>query len=187
MRPLTYASLALVVLIVSWAVFRFVVRRDYQRHGKLTPLAVFMEYVAIGSWVGFSYANVPRDWPAVHVGPGLEVVGSILFYGGLALTLLSMTSLGFGRSHGRSVTQLRQSGFYRWSRNPQAVAFVAAIIGNLALWPSWKNLVSLVLLVVLLRLMVHTEEEHLQRVFGADYDQYCRRVPRFVGLRTGGE
>jgi len=40
---------------------------------------------------------------------------------------------------------------------------------------------------VLLRLMVHTEEEHLLRVFGAEYEQYCRRVHRFLGLRRGGE
>jgi protein-S-isoprenylcysteine O-methyltransferase Ste14 len=187
MRLLAYASLVLVVLLVSFIAFRVVVRRDYQRNGKLTPLSVFTEYVAIGSWVAFTSANLPQDWPTVHVGPVLEVLGSVLFYGGLALTVLILILLGLRRSHGREVSGLKQSGFYRWSRNPQAVAFMAAIVGNLVLWPAWKNVVSLALLMVLLRLMVHTEEEHLRRVFGAEYEQYCRRVPRFVGLRPGGE
>jgi protein-S-isoprenylcysteine O-methyltransferase Ste14 len=185
MGSLAYASLAVVVLLVSFLVFRVVVRRDYQRKGQLTLFSTVMEYVAIVSWVGLSYINRPLDWPAVHVGPALEALGSILFYGGLSLTVLSLVALGIRRSHGHEVTRLKQSGFYRLSRNPQAVAFVVAIIGNLVLWPTWKNLVSLVLLAVLLHLMIRTEEEHLRRAFGEEYEQYCRRVPRFVGLRGG--
>jgi protein-S-isoprenylcysteine O-methyltransferase Ste14 len=184
MGLLTYAGLAFSVLLLSFLVFRVVTRRDYQRRGKLGPLSVFMEYLAIGSWVAFTYANAPPDWPAVHVGPVLEILGSILFYGGLSLTVLILLSLGFRRSHGREVAGLRQSGFYGLSRNPQALVFVVAILGNLALWPTWNNLVSLVLLVALLHLMIRTEEEHLRQVFGEEYVQYCQRVPRFFGLPT---
>jgi protein-S-isoprenylcysteine O-methyltransferase Ste14 len=161
MGLVTYTSLAFIVLLVSFVVFRVVVRRDYQRRGELSPISVFMEYLAIGSF------------------------GSILFYGGLSLTVLIILSLGIRRSHGREVTRLRQSGVYRLSRNPQALAFVVAIIGNLVLWPTWKNLLSLVLLVVLLHLMIRTEEEHLRRVFGEEYEQYRQRVPRFLGLPGG--
>jgi protein-S-isoprenylcysteine O-methyltransferase Ste14 len=187
MGPFTYAGLAAVVLLVSYLVFRVVVRRDYERHGRLAPLSVFMEYVAIVSWVGFTYVNLPEDWPRVHVGPVLEAFGSALFCGGLSLTAIILVFLGFRRSHGREVTKLRQSGFYGLSRNPQAMAFVVAIIGHLVLWPTWKNLVSFGLLLALLRLMVHTEEEHLRRVFGEEYERYYRRVPRFIGLRRGAE
>ncbi len=185
MGPFAYASLAFVILLVNFLVFRVVVRRDYQRTGQLTPLSTLMEYVAIGSWVGFSYINRPPDWPAVHVGPVLKALGSILFYGGLSLTVLSLVALGIRRSHGHEVTRLKQSGFYRLSRNPQALAFVVAIIGNLVLWPTWKNLVSLGLLVVLLCLMIRTEEEHLGRAFGEEYEHYCQRVPRVLSLRRG--
>jgi protein-S-isoprenylcysteine O-methyltransferase Ste14 len=183
MGLLTYAGVAAVVLLVSFIVFRVVVRRDYERHGRLTPLSVFMEYVAFLSWVGFTSVNLPRDWPRVHVGPVLEVLGSVLFYGGLSLTAIALVFLGVRCSHGREVSRLRQSGFHGLSRNPQAMAFVVAIIGHLVLWPTWQNLVSLGLLLALLRLMVHTEEEHLRRVFGEEYERYCRRVPRFIGLR----
>lgn len=31
--------------------------------------------------------------------------------------------------------------------------------------------------------MVATEEEHLRRVFGGKYDQYCRDTPRYLTLR----
>ena len=108
---------------------------------------------------------------------------SILFYGGLLLTVLAMVLLGIRRSHGREVGALRQSGFYALTRNPQALFFAVAIFGNLVLWPTWRNLVALILLLVLMHLMVLTEEEHLRRVFGAEYARYCRRVPRYFGFR----
>ncbi|UCC74531.1 MAG: isoprenylcysteine carboxylmethyltransferase family protein [Gemmatimonadota bacterium] len=179
----TYVILAVLTLVIAYVVFRVIVRRDYQRKGKLTPFSSFMEYVAIGSWVYFTYVNVPPDWPAIHVSPALEVIGSILFYGGLAVTLVALVWLGVRRSHGLEVSQLKQSGVYGLTRNPQSLAFVVAIIGNLILWPTWQNLVALIMLAVVLQLMILTEEEHLREVFGEAYETYCRRVPRYVGLR----
>jgi protein-S-isoprenylcysteine O-methyltransferase Ste14 len=105
-------------------------------------------------------------------------------YAGLVFVVLVISFVVFRRSHGRDVTGLRQSGLYRFSRNPQVVAFLIAVVGNLALWPTWETTVSLLLLAVLLRMMIHTEQEHLLRVFGEEYVQYCRRVPRLVGLPT---
>jgi protein-S-isoprenylcysteine O-methyltransferase Ste14 len=31
-------------------------------------------------------------------------------------------------------------------------------------------------------LMVLAEEEHLRRVHGETYDEYCRRIPRHIGI-----
>jgi len=30
--------------------------------------------------------------------------------------------------------------------------------------------------------MATTEEEHLAQVFGEEYQQYCAKVPRYVGI-----
>jgi len=180
---IVYASLAVLVLAVGFVVFRVIVRRDYRQKGRMTRFSIFMAYVGICSYVSFTYVNLPPDWPAIHVSAGLEVIGSLLFYGGLALMVLNMVWLGIQRSHGQDVSQLKESGFYRWTRNPQALAFVIALVGNLILWPTWQNLVALILLAVLMHFMVLTEEEHLRTVFGEEYEQYCQRVPRFLGFR----
>jgi protein-S-isoprenylcysteine O-methyltransferase Ste14 len=180
---MAYASAAALVLGVGFLAFRVIVRRDYRQKGRMTPFSIFVAYVAICSYVYFTYVNLPPDWPAVHVSPVLEVIGSVLFYGGLALMPFNMIWLGTQRSHGQKGYQLKQSGFYRWTRNPQALAFVIALVGNLTLWPTWQDLVALILLAVLMHFMVLTEEEHLRRVFGEEYEQYCQRVPRFLGFR----
>ncbi len=182
MEATTYGILVVLTLAIAYVVFRVIVRRDYRRKGKLTPFSTFMEYVAILSWVYLTYQNRPADWPTVHVGTVLEITGSILFYGGMAITLFNLAALGIRRSHGQEVNRLKQSGFYRATRNPQAVAFFLAIVGYVILWPAWRGVVALMMLAVLLHLMVITEEEHLRDVFGEEYVRYCGRVPRYIGV-----
>jgi protein-S-isoprenylcysteine O-methyltransferase Ste14 len=183
MEPLTYLGFAIQVLAVAFVVFRVVVRREYLRAGRLTPLSTLLEWLAIGSWVWFCWVNRPSDWPAVHVGPALQVVGWVLFIGGWAVALAGMLRLGLRRTHGLQVNALRQTGLYRLTRNPQIVAFLTAIAGYVVLWPTWRHVGTLVLLVVVCHMMIMTEEEHLRDVFGDEYERYCQRVPRYVGLR----
>ncbi len=183
MGLLVYVGAAVTVMAVNFAIFRVAVRRDYRRSGRLTPFSAFLEYVAIGSWVVFGYLNRTPDWPAVHVAALQEVIGWVLFLGGWAVTLIGIVGLGLGRSHGLQVNALRQTGLYRFSRNPQVLAFLIAMIGHLILWPTWRNLGVLILVAVLLHWMIMSEEEHLGDVFGEEYERYCERVPRYIGLK----
>lgn len=183
MAPLTYLVSALLILIIAYVVFRIAVRRDYRRSGRLTPLSTFLEYVAILSWVCFANLNIPRGWPAVHVGLLQEVVGWVLFIGGWLIVFAAFFRLGIRRSHGLQVNTLRQTGLYRLTRNPQVVALIVAMFGYLVLWPTWRNVGVLILMVVLCHLMILSEEEHLRDIFGEEYERYCRRVPRYIRLR----
>ena len=75
------------------------------------------------------------------------------------------------------------TGFYRYVRNPMYIGFLT---GWLGLWIIFghANRSSLTIAVVFLLcvvLFVHLyEEPTLRRMFGADYDQYCRNVPRWI-------
>jgi protein-S-isoprenylcysteine O-methyltransferase Ste14 len=50
------------------------------------------------------------------------------------------------------------------------------------LWPSWGGILWVLLMLVLCHIMIITEEEHLQRTFGREYEDYCSRTPRYLGL-----
>jgi protein-S-isoprenylcysteine O-methyltransferase Ste14 len=183
MTPLPYLAGALVVLIVGVVVFRVVVRRDYRRLGRLTTLSTLLQYVAILAWVCFGWLNMPRGWPAVSVGVAQAAVGWLLFAGGWAVFFAAFMRLGFHRSHGAEPTSLHQAGLYALTRNPQIVGFLAAMVGYVVLWPTWRNAGVVALIVVLAEVMARTEEEHLRAVFGAEYERYCQRVPRYFRLR----
>jgi protein-S-isoprenylcysteine O-methyltransferase Ste14 len=178
-----YLAWGVSTLVAAFATFRVVARRDYVRRGRLTPVSSVLETAVLAGWVYFTYVNRPPDWPAYHVGPALRVAGWVLFAGGLALTAVAMTRLGVRRSLGLEVSGLEASGLYRTTRNPQVVAFGAAMIGYVMLWPSWRNAGAVVLYWSIVHMMVITEEEHLRDRHGTEYDQYRRRVPRYLGSR----
>jgi protein-S-isoprenylcysteine O-methyltransferase Ste14 len=72
-------------------------------------------------------------------------------------------------------------GLYRRTRNPMYVGVLTAILGWAAAYRS-SILVSYALLAAACfhGFVVFYEEPTLRRAFGADYDAYCARVPRWL-------
>jgi protein-S-isoprenylcysteine O-methyltransferase Ste14 len=74
-------------------------------------------------------------------------------------------------------------GFYRYVRNPMYVGF---IVGWLGLWVIFgrASLAALTIAVIAVAFVVLFvwlyEEPTLRRKFGAEYDEYCRNVPRWI-------
>jgi protein-S-isoprenylcysteine O-methyltransferase Ste14 len=74
-------------------------------------------------------------------------------------------------------------GFYRYVRNPMYVGF---FVGWLSLWvifgrASLAALSVLCVAVIGVALFVRFyEEPTLRKLFGADYEEYCRNVPRWI-------
>ncbi len=72
-------------------------------------------------------------------------------------------------------------GLYRWTRNPIYVGVTLVLLGEAALFGSWALLAyaAAVLGGFHLRVVLY-EEPVLRKQFGAAYDDYCRRVPRWA-------
>jgi protein-S-isoprenylcysteine O-methyltransferase Ste14 len=72
-------------------------------------------------------------------------------------------------------------GPYRWVRNPGYVAVTSILIGEALALGSAAVLAWAVLVVLAFHVFVITyEEPTLRSTFGAEYDAYCRRVPRWL-------
>ncbi len=182
MRYGGYLLSAVLLLAAAFLTFRVAVHRDYRKYGRLKPVSSLLELLIFSLWATFTYNYRTVDWPATHVDPIVGVVGWTLFIGGMVVAFTVMGWFGLARAFGLVSNELKQTGAYGLSRNPQAVAFLGAMIGYLILWPSWQNLASVVLLAIILHIMIVTEEEHLGRVFGEEYRRYCERVPRYLLL-----
>jgi protein-S-isoprenylcysteine O-methyltransferase Ste14 len=76
---------------------------------------------------------------------------------------------------------------YRWVRNPMYVGMGAFLIGEALLLPSIRDGMFLVIAsawaVVTAFIMLY-EEPTLRRLFGADYEEYCRHVRRWIPRLT---
>ena len=89
-----------------------------------------------------------------------------------------MAQLGFGTSVGQEPSGVRQTEIYSWTRNPQLLAYGAVLFGIAIIFPSLQAAAWIILYAGIGYLMVITEEEHLLNLFGKEYQDYCRKVPR---------
>lgn len=73
------------------------------------------------------------------------------------------------------------TGFYRYVRNPMYVGVLAIIIGHF-LWSGYWNLLIYAMIVFLAFhvFVTYYEEPNLKRRFGASYESYLKKVPRWI-------
>lgn len=73
------------------------------------------------------------------------------------------------------------TGFYRYVRNPMYVGVLAIIIGHF-LWSGYWNLLIYAMIVFLAFhvFVTYYEEPNLKRKFGAPYESYLKKVPRWI-------
>jgi protein-S-isoprenylcysteine O-methyltransferase Ste14 len=79
------------------------------------------------------------------------------------------------------------TGLYRWVRNPMYVGMAMMLIGEALLVPHiWREMAALaaVLSIAVALLVVKKEEPDLRRMFGSEYEEYCRQVPRWTPRLT---
>ncbi len=179
------------LLAAGLAVFRGPVRSDYRRFGRLRTVTGLMEWALMLAVFAFPYLYNPPCWPLVWSCPASvpawgRVLGLVMIAASALLAFGSMAWLGIRRSTGLQVTTIFDRGLYRWTRNPQVLFGIGMILGVVCLWPSACALGWLVASMVLFHTMVLTEEEHLTRLHGGAYQDYCRRVPRYLGKATLG-
>ena len=74
-------------------------------------------------------------------------------------------------------------GLYQVSRNPMYLGVLLVVFGQAVLFAStWIALYGMVAWLFLHVTVVRVEEPHLRAKQGQSYEEYCRRVPRWLGL-----
>jgi protein-S-isoprenylcysteine O-methyltransferase Ste14 len=186
MKLSIYLISAFLFLVSGFIIFRVFVRRDYKKIGRLTFFSTFLEWVIFCSWGWFTYFDLRGNWQPSYVHPIIRIIAWICLVVGMAFLIIGIAKLGFRRSNGLEMNILKQTGLYRLSRNPQALACALAVVGYALFWPTWHTLGWILLYMIIVHMMVITEEENLRKVFGDEYIQYCQRVPRYIGISRKG-
>jgi protein-S-isoprenylcysteine O-methyltransferase Ste14 len=115
-------------------------------------------------------------WIHIFVG-GLAILtgGCVVLWG--VRTLSTYQSFGL---KGKLVTE----GPYRYSRNPQYTGFILMYAGVILVTYSFMALVTGTIMIVIFAILPFSEEPWLVQQYGKAYVEYCRRVSRFIGLRS---
>jgi protein-S-isoprenylcysteine O-methyltransferase Ste14 len=127
------------------------------------------------------FAAVRGSLPAVHLPYG-PLLGVVLLVIGLVIVALARVQLGGAwTALPRPVAggQLAQQGVYSIVRNPMYDAVILFGVGGSLISGSVAGLILTVVLAAFLVLKAHREEAWLRLQY-PDYDEYARRVKRFV-------
>lgn len=110
------------------------------------------------------------------------LVGGIAVAFGLGLADWGVRSLGSRTSSGQG-GEFRVVGPYRWTRNPQYLGDMLAMVGFAVVANSPRVWIVALLGCACLALTPFAEEPWLAERYGEPYERFRQRVPRFFGRR----
>jgi len=123
------------------------------------------------------------DWGSLALPPWMQsAIGVPLLVGGIGFSLWSIVILGPSSTYGNE-GPLILCGPYRISRNPQYLGFIVALIGWSFVASSWATILAALVWIIPLVLIPFAEEPWLLQRHGSEYEEYLRKVPRFVLLK----
>ena len=121
--------------------------------------------------------------PALKSFPVLQWTGLAIAAIGVAFFIVAMLTMSDSWRAGipdSDKTVFVQKGIYRISRNPAFVGFDLMYIGLLLAFPNLIHLLFAIFPIVMLHLQIRQEEVFLRNTFGAEYEEYCRKVRRYI-------
>lgn len=175
------------LMVSGYWIFQRQVRKDYQKKEKLSYSTSFLELLFFAFHANMIYVFIPVAWgsiPPLSEKSILHALSVICIFVGLAILLASMIPLGFQRTMGVESRQLKTSGLYKFSRNPQVVGYSIMLITYVFSYFSLYSIGWIVIFFINIHWMIQAEEEYLQKIYGEDYVKYCRKVPRYLDIRS---
>jgi len=116
-------------------------------------------------------------------------LGTLWFYAGLTIWVLSMvisliSTVSFGTT---PLDELVSKGTYRISRNPVFLSGFLADLGIGIACASWIYVLYSVIDLILMHTYTRAEERFLIEKYGATYQEYMNRTPRWIGIPKSNE
>ena len=140
--------------------------------------------VAPGMVAGYVPLALLRRGPQVETGPLAYLAFPLWLIGGVILLWSFWNFLVEGRGTPAPVDppkELVAVGFYRYVRNPMYFGVLLILIGHFLWFGFWWLLAYTVIAFVVVHLFVtRYEEPTLKRKFGAAYENYLQKVPRWI-------
>ena len=187
-----------IFLMFAFSFFKPQTARDWRTFGAFAAfiVALFVEMYGfplsiylMSGWLQTKYPNLDlMSHNAGHLWSTLLGETGDPHFGVLHIASYVFLGLGFYLLssawnvlyHAQRRHALATSGPYARIRHPQYVAFVLILLGFLLQWPTLLTLVMFPILLVMYGRLAVTEEAEMRKQFGADFDAYAARTPRFL-------
>ena len=169
-----------VISIATSTIALLYARWEYARRGKLSLLGLLLLCAML--FIPNLMLHYVFDYKLPTT--ALDYLGVLTGLTGLVLCLWGLFNFqSLAKTLCLDAGGLTTSGTYRWGRNPQYVGWLLFLLGfALNDWSQWC-LAALLIVAVSLHVLVLIEEQHLRHVFGAPYEEFCRKTARYWSSR----
>lgn len=191
----TWGLAAVVIVIVSWLLYRYLAPatwKEWSRAGVLQafiiafyaemygfPLTIYVLARYFG--LDFAWAEGGNLWVQLLGTPNAHIVAMVLGY---ALVFYGATLItdGWRRIHrARQQGTLATGGAYARIRHPQYTGLFLILFGEgIVHWPTIVSVAAFPIIVTAYALLARKEERAVLERFGDEYREYRRRVPMFI-------
>lgn len=147
-------------------------------------------FLGVGPYLGHLVGVVTglQAFVMAHIGtpePGMRILGVVVFaLGCISYAISSLWLVIVGKGPFVEFDPPREfvaCGPYRWMRNPVSASLQLAVLGEALFVPSIGILLLFLIGLPLGHLQViRIEEPKLRERFGESYEQYCRKVNRWL-------
>jgi protein-S-isoprenylcysteine O-methyltransferase Ste14 len=186
-----------IFIMFAFSFFKPQTSRDWRTFGSFAAfiVALFVEMYGfpltlylLSGWLQTRYPNLDplshdngHLWSTLlgekgdpHFSP-LHIASYLFIGGGFWLLFSAWKVLYQAQQRG----ELAVAGPYARIRHPQYVAFVIILLGFLLQWPTLLTLLMFPFLVLMYSRLSINEELEMRRQFGAEFEAYAARTPRF--------
>jgi protein-S-isoprenylcysteine O-methyltransferase Ste14 len=191
----------IVIVIVSWLMYRYLAPDDWKewtRAGVLQafiiafyaemygfPLTIY--FLARFFGLDLAWTESGNLWAQLFGTPMAHIVAMVLGYT-IVFAGASLVADGWRRIHqARREEKLMTDGVYARVRHPQYTGLFLIVFGEgVVHWPTIVSLAAFPVIVVAYTLLARKEERQMLDKFGDEYREYQRRVPMFIPRFEGG-
>jgi protein-S-isoprenylcysteine O-methyltransferase Ste14 len=172
----------LIVLFGGGALFK---KRKIEQDGE-APINRTLFYVSKYSILVLWGAMVMQSWGIsisfVDVPQALHLIALLFWVCGFAHLYVGRLMMGdsFRLGTPKEDTSLRTDGLFRMSRNPMYVGVYLTIAASTLYTTNPLVILLGVFVIAVHHRIVLAEENHLRKVFGREYLEYCSRVRQYI-------
>lgn len=193
---------AIVIVIVSWLMYRYLAPqswKEWTRAGVLQAfiIAFYAEMYGFPLTIYFLARFVGLDvewveggnlWAQIFGTQTAHLVAMILGYM-IVFAGATLVADGWRRIHrARREEKLVTEGVYSHMRHPQYTGLFLILFGEgIVHWPTIVSVAAFPVIVLAYTLLARKEERQMVEKFGDEYREYQRHVPMFIPRRNNGQ
>ncbi len=197
----TWGLAAIVIVVVSWLMYRYLAPaswKEWARAGVVQafiiafyaemygfPLTIY--FLARFFGLDLEWTEGGNLWAQVFGTPVAHLVAMVIGYT-IVFSGASLVADGWRRVHrARREGRLATEGAYARVRHPQYTGLFLIVFGEgIVHWPTIFSVIAFPVIVVAYTMLARKEERRMLTDHGDEYRQYQRQVPMFIPRSLSG-